>query len=384
MRTVYLDNNATTEVYEEVLDAMLPYFRKKFGNPSTKYGYGKEAFEAVAEARRNVAGLINCEPHEIVFTSGGTESNNAAMRGAAEIAGKRSRIVMSETEHSSMVSSANLLTCEGHEWRKVRTDKSGRMVLDDIREAVKNTGGTVRCVVSAMWANNETGNINPISGIVDIGHGNNAVVVCDAVQAVGKVPIDVQTVKVDMLTASGHKFHAPKGIGFLYVRHDLNFPPFVVGGRQEDGRRAGTENVPSIVGLGKACEIAKRELEEGDAEIARLRDRLQDGILQRCGESAVVNGDLKNRLSNTLNVSFLRHEGERMMYMLIRRGVCVSTGSACSIGGIAPSHVLKAMKVSLAALYGSIRFSLSRSTTEEDIDHAIWAVKDSLEEMKRG
>ena len=383
MRTVYLDNNATTEVYEEVLDAMLPYFRKKFGNPSTKYGYGKEARRAVEEARDKVAELIDCAPHEIAFTSGGSESNNEALVGAVRAAGDGSRVLMSRIEHSSMTECMKRLTCERHEWRVIGVDGKGRMNLEDIRKGVYGTGGIMRCVVSAMWANNETGNINPISEIEKIAHEFNALVVTDAVQAVGKVPIDVKEVQVDVLTASGHKFHAPKGIGFIYVRNGVELPSLILGGRQEHGLRAGTENVPSIVGLGKACEIAKRELAEGTAEMARLRDRLQDGILRMC-DTANVNGDAENRLANTLNVSFMKYSGEKMMYRLAERGVCVTTGSACSLGGIKPSHVLTEMKVGKAAASGGIRFSLSRSTTEEDIDHAIWAVKDSLEEMKRG
>ncbi len=365
--TIYLDNNATTRVAPEVLEAMLPFFRERYGNPSSMHAFGGAIAKDLARARETAAAFINCEPDEILFTSCATEADNTAIRGAAEFIGRGARIVTTAVEHPAVLQPARRLKAMGHEEIELPVDGVGQIDLERLRAAIGDGPGTI---VSAMWANNETGTIFPIEAIAQIVKERGAVMHTDAVQAGGKIPIDVRRVPVDMLTLAGHKFHAPKGVGMLYVRRGTKLKPFMLGGHQEGGRRAGTENVPYIVGFAKACELAQAGMAQEAAELAPLRDRLEAGILAAC-PNVRVNGDREHRLPNTLNVSFEYIEGEAIAYRLSDIGICISTGSACASGSLDPSHVIRAMGVPFTAVHGSVRFSLSRYTTAEEIDFVL-------------
>jgi len=362
-RLVYLDNNATTRVAPEVRDAMLPFFDELWGNPSSMHAFGGRVMRHVEEARAKVAALIGADPSEIVFTSCGTESNNAAIYGAAEILGPRARLVTSRVEHPAVLGPCRHFREHGSAVIELPVDGVGQLDLAALREAL--FGGN--CLVSAMWANNETGTIFPIAEIAGLVKSAGGVFHTDAVQAVGKVPVDVGRIPVDLLSLSGHKLHAPKGIGALYIRRGTRLKTYMIGGHQEHGRRGGTENVPYIVGLGKAAELAAASLDEERVRVAALRDRLEAGLLATCPD-ARVNGDTRHRLPNTLNISFEFIEGEAILYHLSDQGICASSGSACSSGSLEPSHVIRAMGVPFTAVHGSIRFSLSRYTTDADID----------------
>ena len=366
-KIAYLDNNATTRTAPEVVEAMMPFFCERYGNPSSMHAFGGEIARDVARARETVAAFINCEPDEILFTSCATESDNAALRGAAEFAGRGARIVTTAVEHPAVLQPARRLKANGWDEVELPVDGVGQLDLDRLREALR---GAEKAVVSAMWANNETGTVFPIRQIAEIAKEHGAVVHTDAVQAAGKARIDVREVPVDMLSVSGHKFHAPKGVGFLYVRRGTRLKPFMLGGHQEGGRRAGTENVPYIVGLAKACELAAAEMDAENARLAAMRDRLEAGILATCPDVR-VNGDAAHRLPNTLNVSFEYIEGEAIAYRLSDIGICISTGSACASGSLEPSHVIRAMGVPFTAVHGSVRFSLSRYTTDAEIDYVL-------------
>ena len=366
-RTVYLDNNATTQVAPEARDVMTPFFDKLYGNPSSMHAFGGQVARFVARAREEVAQFINSDPDEIIFTSCATESDNTAIRGTAEYFGKDTKIITTAVEHPAVLQPCRRLKAMGHEVVELPVDSVGRLDLDRLRAELK---GTRNALVTAMWANNETGTLFPIEKIAGICREYGAVCHTDAVQVAGKIPVDVKKVPVDMLSMSGHKFHAPKGIGILYVRKGARLKPFMLGGHQEAGRRAGTENVPYIVALAKACELARLGMDAENAKIAALRDRLEAGILAKCPDVR-VNGDRANRLSNTLNVSFEYIEGEAIAYHLSDLGICISTGSACASGSLDPSHVIRAMGVPFIAVHGSVRFSLSRYNTDADIDYVL-------------
>lgn len=363
--TCYLDNNATTRVAPEVRDVMTPFFCELYGNPSSMHAFGGEVSKFVTRAREEVARFINAEPEEIIFTSCATESDNAAIRGAAEALGGRPKIVTTAVEHPAVLNPCRRLKALGHEVVEIPVDSLGRLDLDRFREEVSPGS-----VVSVMWANNETGVIFPMDEIAAVCRERGAVLHTDAVQAAGKVPVDVKKTPVDMLSMSGHKFHAPKGVGLLYVRRGAKFRPFMLGGHQERGLRAGTENVPYIVGLAKACQIARVGMEAEGTRLAALRDRLEAGILATCPDVR-VNGDRGHRTPNTLNVSFEYIEGEAIAYRLSDLGICISTGSACASGSLDPSHVIRAMGVPFTAVHGSVRFSLSRYTTDAEIDYVL-------------
>ena len=363
--TCYLDNNATTRVAPEVRDVMTPFFCELYGNPSSMHAFGGEVSKYVARAREEVARFINAEPEEIIFTSCATESDNAALRGAVEALGGRPKIVTTAVEHPAVLNPCRRLKALGHEVVEIPVDSLGRLDLDRFREEA-----TPGSVVSVMWANNETGVVFPMDEIAAICRERGAVLHTDAVQAAGKIPVDVKKTPVDMLSMSGHKFHAPKGIGLLYVRRGAKFRPFMLGGHQERGLRAGTENVPYVVGLAKACQIARVGMEAEGARLAALRDRLEAGILATCPDVR-VNGDRAHRTPNTLNVSFEYIEGEAIAYRLSDLGICISTGSACASGSLDPSHVIRAMGVPFTAVHGSVRFSLSRYTTDAEIDYVL-------------
>ncbi len=365
-RFVYLDNNATTRVAPEVRDAMLPFFDTLWGNPSSMHQFGGRVMRHVAEARGKLAALIHADPSEIVFTSCGTESDNAAIYGAAEILGPRARIITSRVEHPAVLGPCRHFREHGYTVVELPVDGVGQLDLGALREALY--GGN--CLVSLMWANNETGTIFPVDEVAALVKSVGGVFHTDAVQAVGKVPIDVRATPVDLLSLSGHKIHAPKGIGALYVRRGTRLQTFMIGGHQENGRRGGTENVPYIVGLGHAAELAAAGMAEERTRVAALRDRLEAGLLATCPD-ARVNGDTHQRLPNTLNISFEFIEGEAILYHLSDLGICASSGSACSSGSLEPSHVIRAMGVPFTAVHGSIRFSLSRYTTDDDIDYVL-------------
>ncbi|MBR2920460.1 MAG: cysteine desulfurase NifS [Kiritimatiellae bacterium] len=366
-RTVYLDNNATTRIAPEVKDVMLPFFGELYGNPSSMHAFGGQVAKYVDRAREEVARFINASPEEIIFTSCATESDNAAIRGYADFHGRETKIITSAVEHPAVLQPCRRLKALGHEVIELGVDGFGRLNLDRLREELK---GTKKALVSIMWANNETGTVFPIEKIAEICKEYGATLHTDAVQIAGKAKVDVKAAGVDMLSMSGHKFHAPKGIGFLYVKKGTLLKPFMLGGHQESGRRAGTENVPYILGLAKACELARLGMDEENGKIAKMRDRLEAGILAAC-PNVRINGDKENRLSNTLNVSFEYIEGEAIAYSLSDLGICISTGSACASGSLDPSHVIRAMGVPFTAVHGSVRFSLSRYNTESDIDYVL-------------
>ncbi|NLL83893.1 MAG: cysteine desulfurase NifS [Lentisphaerae bacterium] len=363
---IYLDNNATTRVAPEVKEAMLPFFDELWGNPSSMHNFGGQVMRYVEEAREKIAALINADPSEIVFTSCGTESNNAAIYGVAEILGDGAKIITSRVEHPAVLGPCRHFRQHGYDVVELPVDGVGQLDLAALREALY--GGP--SLVSLMWANNETGTIFPISEIAEIVKSVGGVLHTDAVQAVGKLPIDVQKIPVDLLSLSGHKLYAPKGIGVLYVRRGTRLQTFLIGGHQENGRRGGTENVPYIVGLGKAAELAMAGIAEEEHRVAALRDKLEAGLLATCPDSR-VNGDRRNRLPNTLNISFEYIEGEAILYHMSDLGICAASGSACSSGSLEPSHVIRAMGVPFTAVHGSIRFSLSRYTTDADIDYVL-------------
>ena len=366
IRTVYADNNATTRVAPEVLEAMLPFFKEQFGNPSSMHYLAKPAEQAITKAREQVACLLNADPSEIVFTSCGTESDNAAIRGVLASLPHKKHIITTRVEHPAVRNVCQYLGKNGYRVTELSVDKTGQIDLDELRETLDDD----TALVSIMWANNETGVIFPVREIADMVKSRGALLHCDAVQAAGKLPIDLRTVNVDLLSISGHKLHAPKGIGVLYIRKGTYFSPLMIGGHQEKGRRAGTENVPYIVGLGKACELALEQMEDEQTRVKSLRDRLEQELLEKALDAS-VNGDPANRLPNTTSISFKYIEGEAILLMLSAEGIAASSGSACTSGSLEPSHVLRAMGVPFTRVHGSIRFSLSRYNSDEDITYIV-------------
>ena len=366
MKTVYLDNNATTRVAPEVLEVMLPFLRERYGNPSSMHTFGGGVKKAVDEARGLVAGLIGAEPGEIIFTGCGTESDNAAILAAHVADPRRPHVVTTRVEHPAVLALCMKIEKNGHRVSWIGVDAQGMLDLEEIRRAVRDCTG----VVSVMWANNETGVVFPVEEIGKIVKSAGACFHVDAVQAVGKIPLDMRRSAVDYLSLSGHKLHAPKGVGALYIRKGTKFSPFIVGGHQEMGRRGGTENVASIVGLGAACLLAAKNLAEEQTRVKTLRDRLEKALLEKAPD-ARLNGHPERRLPNTSNISFEYVEGEAILLRMNALGICASSGSACTSGSLEPSHVLRAMGVPYTAAHGSVRFSLSRYTTEEEVDFVI-------------
>ncbi len=364
-KIVYLDNNATTRVAPEVFIEMKPFLSDFYGNPSSIHTFGGGCRKFINKAREQVAELLAAEPEEIIFTGSGSESDNTAIMGALELAGPEKRhVIITQVEHEAVLEVGHYLKRKGYRVTELPVDRKGALNLDLLADLITED----TAVVSVMWANNETGVVYPIEQIAEIVKSKGVYFHTDAVQAVGKIPVDLSRVPVDFLALSGHKFHAPKGVGVLFVRNGIKMPPYIRGGHQENGIRAGTENVAGIVGLGKAAELARERMSADADHEKTLRDKLEKGILATCKDSR-VNG--ANRLPNTLNVSFEFVEGESILLMLDDLGICASSGSACTSGSLEPSHVLRAMGVPHSMAHGSIRFSLSRYTTEEEIDYVL-------------
>ncbi len=377
MKTIYLDNNATTQVAPEVVEAMLPYFTELYGNASSMHTFGGQIHGRIEVARAQVAELIGAEPDEIIFTGCGSESDNTALMSAVECNPAKRHVITTRVEHSAILNFCKHLAGKGYRVTYLPVDTLGRLNMDALLESIDDQ----TAVVSIMYANNETGVIFPIEEIGKMLRARGILFHVDAVQAAGKIPMNLKELPVDMISLSGHKLHAPKGIGVLYVRKGTRFCPYLIGGHQERGRRAGTENVASIIGLGKACELAKRELARGSAPLAALRDKLEAALLKICPD-AVVNGDRENRLPNTTSISFEYVEGEAILLRLNEFGICASSGSACTSGSLQPSHVLRAMGIPYTAVHGSVRFSLSGYTTQREIDRVIEVLPPIIKELR--
>lgn len=366
---IYFDNNATTAVAPEVLEAMLPFLKQEYGNPSSMYSFAGTAQAAVAKAREQVAALLGATPDEIMFTSCGTESDSTAVYSALEARPEKRHFITTRIEHPAILALGQHLEKKGYSVTFLGVDSKGRISLDELKAAItKDTA-----LVSIMYANNETGNIYPIAEAGAICRERGVLFHTDAVQAVGKLPIDLAALPVDYLSLSGHKLHAPKGVGALYVRRGAPFRPFLRGGHQEHGRRAGTEAVPSVVALGKACELAAAHIQEENTRVRAMRDDLQKRLLEAVPES-IINGDMENRLPNTMNISFKYVEGEAILLLLDQYGICASSGSACTSGSLEPSHVLRALGVPFTFAHGSVRLSLSRYNTQEEVDTVVQAL----------
>jgi len=378
MKTIYLDNNATSQVAPEVLEEMLPYLRDYYGNPSSMHTFGGQLHRKVEEARAKVAHLIGAEPEEIIFTSSGTESDNTAIMSAVESFPQKRHIITTRVEHPAVLNFCKHLARKGYRITFLTVNSKGQLNIDELLKAIDDN----TALVTIMYANNEVGNIFPIPEIGNMLKERRIVFHTDAVQAVGKIPIDTKKLPVDMLSLSGHKVHAPKGVGVLYVRKGTRFYPYVIGGHQEKGRRAGTENVASIIGLGKACEIAAKNITQESLSLSHLRDKLEKALMHTCPDVR-INGDVTSRLPNTTNLSFEYVEGEAILLRLNEYGVCASSGSACTSGSLEPSHVLRAMGVPFTAIHGSIRFSLSRYNSEAEVDRVIEIMPDIIKNLRQ-
>ena len=360
---IYFDNNATTRVVPEVFEAMRPFLTDLYGNPSSIHRFGSQVGQKIGEARAQVAEFIGAaDPVEIIFTSCGTEGDNAAIRGMLEARGERRHIVTTQVEHPAVMGLCQHLEKKGYRVTWLKVDHDGKLDVEELREALTDD----TALVTVMYANNETGVIFPVDRIGEIARSKGIPFHVDAVQAAGKIPFKVSDLCVDLLTISGHKFHGPKGIGALYVRRGISFPPFMIGGHQERNRRAGTENVAGIMGMGKAAELAQKHLPQYAEGIRALRDQLEASVMQSCPDCR-VNGRNQVRVPNTANIAFRYLEGESILVLLDQYGICASTGSACTAGSSEPSHVLRAMKVPPDWLQGAVRFSLSRLNTEEEV-----------------
>jgi cysteine desulfurase len=377
MKIVYTDNNATTRVAPEVIDEMLPYLGEYYGNPSSMHSFGGNVGRAIVQARDKVAGLINADPDEIIFTSCGTESDNAAIHAALEANPEKRHIITSSVEHPAIKNTLERLEKKGYTVTYVPVDSKGRLDMDILYTSMSAD----TALVSLMWANNETGVIFPIQEVAQKAKEQGILFHTDAVQAAGKIPIDVKDAGVDMLSLSGHKIHAPKGVAVLYVKKGLKFSSFMTGGHQEKGRRGGTENTAGIIGLGKACELARTHLGQMDTTVRGLRDYLETELLEKIPSSS-VNGERSNRLPNTLSIGFDAVEGESILLLMDQAGICASSGSACTSGSLDPSHVLMAMKVPFESAHGTIRFSLSTYNTREEMDHIITVLPPVIQRLR--
>jgi cysteine desulfurase len=377
---IYFDNNATTKTDPAVLKAMTPYLTEEYGNPSSAYRFGKRAMDAVERAREKVAGLLGCEPKEILFTSCGSESNNAAINSALTLDPDRQHVVTTRVEHSAITKHCEWLAKRGVEVTWLGVDHNGHIDLKELERVIRPD----TAIVSTMWANNETGVLFPIEEIAAIVHRKRVLYHTDAVQAVGKVPINLAHAHshINFLSVSGHKLHCPKGVGVLYVNRRTRFNPYIMGGGQEHGKRAGTENVPYCVGLGEAAELAGSQMAFENETVRRLRDEFERGVLETIPDSQ-VNGDARNRLPNTTSIAFEGIESEAVLLLLDQAGLCCSAGSACTTGSVHPSHVLKAMGFSTERARSSLRFSFSRFTTPDEIRRGLDIVRGVIAKLRR-
>jgi cysteine desulfurase len=374
---VYFDNNATTQVAPEVLEEMLPFLKGKFGNPSSMYSFGGEVHKDLDRARERVAALLHCHPTEVVFTSCGSESDNHAVRGLVDAYPEKGHIITTKVEHPAIKNQVPYLRRKGLQVTELGVDSQGNIDLDELREAI--TSDTL--LVSVIFANNETGVLSPLEEICRIAKERGVFVHTDAVQGIGKVPLDMDKLPVDLLSFSGHKFHAPKGIGGLFIRRGLKIRPFIIGGHQERSRRGGTESMPLIVGMGKAAELVAGKLEDEQTRVLALRDKLESGVLSQIPDTE-VNGNTKKRVPNTSNIGIHFIEGEALLLAMDKHGICASTGSACASGSLQPSHVLRAMGVPFTSIHGSVRFSLSTYNTEKDVDYVLEVLPGIVEHLR--
>ena len=378
-KLVYLDNNATTRVDERVLEEMMPYFKEEYANPSSMYSFAKKASDAIKEARVKIRDFVNArDEKEIIFTSCGSESANTAIRGVLNYNKNKKHIITTKVEHPCVLNLYQTLEKQGYRVNYIGVNSNGELNIDELENAIDED----TALVSVMWANNETGVIFPIKKISEIIKSKNkdTKFFVDSVQVAGKIPIDVQENGIDLLGISGHKFHAPKGVGALYVNSKTMITPLIIGGHQERGKRAGTENTPYIVGIGKAAELAQDSLKYEMTEVKRLRDKLESNIVKKI-YNARINTGVAERVPNTTNIGFEYIEGELILLHLSDMGICASSGSACTSGSLEPSHVLRAMNVPFTAIHGSIRWSLSRFTTEEEIDYVIDKLPEIIEKV---
>lgn len=376
---IYLDNNATTMVSPEVVEAMLPYFTEQFGNPSSLHQFGNRVGQAIKRARQQVQELLGAEHEsEIIFTSCGTESDSTAILSALKAQAERKEIITTVVEHPAILALCDQLEKDGYKVHRLKVDSKGRLDLREYRSLLSDRVA----ICSVMWANNETGTLFPVEEMAELARTAGVQFHTDAVQAVGKVPIDLKETCIDMLSLSGHKLHAPKGIGVLYLRRNTRFRPLLRGGHQERGRRAGTENTASIVALGKACELARLHMAEERTAVRRLRDHLEQGILAAVPH-CFVTGDPTSRLPNTCNIAFEYIEGESILLLLNKQGIAASSGSACTSGSLEPSHVMRAMGIPYTAAHGTVRFTLSRYNTLEEIETVIHAVPPIVAQLRR-
>lgn len=376
MKVIYFDNNATTRTAPEVLEEMLPYFCEKYGNASSMHTFGGSNKRAIEQARANVASLINADSGEIIFTSGGTESDSTAIYSSVNSYPNKKHIITSAVEHPAVLEVFKKLASQGYRVDYIGVDKNGRFDMESYKKLIDNN----TALVSVMWANSETGTIFPVKEIAKIAHEFGALFHTDGVQALGKIQTDVKDTNIDLMSFSSHKINGPKGVGGLYIKNGTRFLPFIIGGHQERLRRAGTENVPGIVGFGKASLLAKEHLKES-AKIALLRDTLEEGLISAIKDTK-VNGDRENRVPNTTNISFGYIEGESILMMLNEYGICASSGSACTSGSLEPSHVLRAMQVPFQFAHGSIRFSLSRYNTIEEVKKVVEVMPAIVERLR--
>ena len=378
MKPIYMDNNATTRVAPEVVEAMVPYFSEYYGNPSSMHTFGGNVGGEIKAARARVANLLGALPEEIIFTSCGTESDSTAIYAALHSHPERKHIVTTRVEHPAVKNLVEHLGKNGYRTTFVPVDRQGRLDLDALYKSLSDD----TAIVSVMWANNETGTIFPVEEIAREVRERGIVFHTDAVQAVGKIPTNMADSAIDMLSLSGHKLHAPKGVGVLYIRKGTKFAPFLMGGHQEDGRRAGTENTASIIGMGRAAQLAMETMQDENTRVKAMRDKLERELLSRVPMS-MVNGDPENRLPNTTSIAFEYIEGEAILLLMDQHGICASSGSACTSGSLEPSHVLRAMGVPFTAAHGSIRFSLSIYNTEEEIDFIIDKMPPIIERLRQ-
>jgi cysteine desulfurase len=367
MKLVYVDNNATSMIAPEVFEAMRPFLTERYGNPSSMHTFGGSVHKEIEHARESIAGLLGAsDPSEIIFTSCGTESNNTAIMSTLRSYPDKRHIITTKVEHPAVLSLCQYLQSSGYRVTYLGVDNEGMLDLNELKSSIDQDAA----IISIMYANNETGVMFPINEVAEIARTREVILHTDAVQAVGRLPIKLTELAVDFLSLSGHKLHAPKGIGALYVRKGTKFTPFLIGGHQEQGRRGGTENVASIVGLGVACGLSKKYIDDENKRVKGLRDRLEKGILQKIANTK-VNGNIQNRLPNTTNIGFEFVEGEAILLMLDEKGICASSGSACTSGSLTPSHVLRTMGIPFTYIQGSIRFSLSRYNDDADIDYIL-------------